>query len=623
VYRMFNLSDVAVMSTGGTLTMPLAGPADDRFLVRRRSRSRRPRLARTLLLAGSSLVALAVLADGADAAAVKASVKKDVLTVTGTTGIDAITLRLKAGDPNTLEVDVGADGSANFAFDRKRFTAIVVEGGAGRDTLVADGSNGTFTDTESTTLNGGDGADTLIGEAGPEKLAGGPGDDFVDGNQGIDTIALGEGNDVIQWDPGDSNDTVVGGGGVDRLVFNGSNGAERLAVSAVAGGHAQLTRDLGNIVMDLDDVEVLDLRAFANTDTVTVNDLTGTDVSQVLVDLAAFGGGDDGSVDSVIVPPGVVVSRDGPVGLVSGLGAQVRVSNGAGLDDIHVTGGGPADVVSVAGTAGADAVHVVAAGTDVVVDYIPGLLVRLTTVQRLDMDLLGGDDTSTAVGNLAALISLDVDGGEGNDTLLGGNGADTLAGGPGDDFVDGNQGIDTIALGEGNDVIQWDPGDSNDTVVGGGGVDRLVFNGSNGAERLAVSAVAGGHAQLTRDLGNIVMDLDDVEVLDLRAFANTDTVTVNDLTGTDVSQVLVDLAAFGGGDDGSVDSVIVNGTAGDDTVAVNADGSAVVVQGLHATVRITGASPTADSLTVKGLEGNDEITATPEANSKIIVNLVP
>ena len=38
----------------------------------------------------------------------------------------------------------------------------------------------------------------------------------------------------------------------------------------------------------------------------------------------------------------------------------------------------------------------------------------------------GGDDVFSANGDLASLIKLTIDGGTGNDTILGGNGADLL-----------------------------------------------------------------------------------------------------------------------------------------------------------------------------------------------------
>jgi hypothetical protein len=121
-----------------------------------------------------------------------------------------------------------------------------------------------------------------------------------------------------------------------------------------------------------------------------------------------------------------------------------------------------------------------------------------------------------------------------------------------------------------------------------------------------------------------VMDLDEIEAIDLRPLGGTDTVTVNNLSGTDLTEIHTDLAAIGGtAADGVIDEVIVNGTASDDAIAVVDDGSAVVVQGLAATVRIAHADPILDRLTVNGLEGNDAITATPGARALILLNLLP
>jgi Ca2+-binding RTX toxin-like protein len=103
----------------------------------------------------------------------------------------------------------------------------------------------------------------------------------------------------------------------------------------------------------------------------------------------------------------------------------------------------------------------------------------------------GGDDSFSATGNLAALIKISVDGGAGNDTILGSNGIDLLLGGDGDDFIDGQQGNDVIFLGAANDTFQWDPGDGSDTVEGQAGNDKMLFNGSAGAEIFSVSANGG------------------------------------------------------------------------------------------------------------------------------------
>ena len=67
------------------------------------------------------------------------------------------------------------------------------------------------------------------------------------------------------------------------------------------------------------------------------------------------------------------------------------------------------------------------------------------------------------------------------------------------------------------------------------------------------------------------MDTNDVEVVDLQALGGTDILTVNDLTGTDVVSIDTDLAGAIGGaaGDAQPDTIIVNGTNGDDIVDVS------------------------------------------------------
>ena len=62
------------------------------------------------------------------------------------------------------------------------------------------------------------------------------------------------------------------------MAFNGANINERMDVSA-NGGRVRFTRDIANIVMDLNDVERIDVKALGGADTITVNDLSGTDAS--------------------------------------------------------------------------------------------------------------------------------------------------------------------------------------------------------------------------------------------------------------------------------------------------------------------------------------------------------
>ncbi len=155
----------------------------------------------------------------------------------------------------------------------------------------------------------------------------------------------------------------------------------------------------------------------------------------------------------------------------------------------------------------------------------------------------------------------------------GGNGNDLLIGGSGNDIVDGNQGSDTIMLGAGNDVVTWDPGDGDDMVDGGIGQDRLDFNGSNANEIMNISAI-GNHVLFNRNIANINMDLDNVEHIKIRALGGSDQVIVDDLNGTDVKLVTVDLSGFDGKGDGAVDDVIANGTSGNNTITLRSVGTA-------------------------------------------------
>jgi Ca2+-binding RTX toxin-like protein len=526
-------------------------------------------------------------------------VNSDVLTVTGGGYSETIALRLTAGNSNVVEVDFAADGAVEYAFTRDTFSQIVVNGGGGDDVIVIDQANGGFTDTEITTLNGGDGNDTLTGGVGGEHLDGGPGDDTLDGNQGVDTLVGGAGNDVLRWDPGDGNDDLDGGADNDRLAFNGSNIGEVFTVAPV-GGEARLTRNVATIAIDLDGVETLDLHALGGADVLQVSDVTGTDLTNIDADVAAFGGGDDAAVDEILVPPATTIGQDGGAVAVDGLGARVRFLGPGSSDRVHVTGTEAIEQVAVQGTASADTVSVTANGTDVsVFGPTPGVHVLLSSIDRLDVDLGAGDDSFSAIGNLAALVQLDVDGGAGADTILGGNGADVLTGGDDADLVDGNQGVDAVAGGNGTDVIQWDPGDGNDTVDGGAGTDRMQFNGSATNEIFGFNAVSGGHVQFTRNVASILLDLDNIETFDLNALAGVDQVLPGTVAGTDLTTINANFAAFGGVDDGQVDEVVVP-----PGLTIGNDGTAATVDGLGARIRVLGGA-LSDRVHVMGTISSD------------------
>ena len=280
-----------------------------------------------------------------------------------------------------------------------------------------------------------------------------------------------------------------------------------------------------------------------------------------------------------------------------------------GDDDDIIEGGDGIDTAEVNGGGGNEQFTVTANGTRVRFDRLDPSPFNLDigTTEQLVLNAGEGDDSFSATGNLAALIQITVDGGGGNDTLLGSNGNDTLIGGEGNDFVDGQQGNDTISLGAGNDTLQWDPGDGSDTVDGGTGTDTLAFNGSSGNEKVDVTANAG-HVRFARDLGTVVMDLNAIEVLNVKISAGTDTVNIGDLTGTGVTNVNVDLASFTNptAGDGVADTVTVASSTGNDIVDVVGTAGGFTVLGTAAHV-VVSHTDSLDALVVAGLGGNDTL----------------
>ncbi len=292
--------------------------------------------------------------------------------------------------------------------------------------------------------------------------------------------------------------------------------------------------------------------------------------------------------------------------------AQPILSASVANNTLKITGSNGPDNISVTGTADPNALVVdLGNGTQRTFDR--------TTFDAISVFLGDGNDQFTEAPGVFADETLTVDagsgddhivtgdgndaifGGYGNDTILSGKGDDLVFGDSGDDFVDGQVGHDTAFLGSGHDSFQWDPGDGSDAVDGGSGIDTLVFNGAAVPENMSLSA-NGDRSLFLRDPGNIRMDMNDVERLELNALGGADTITVNDLHGTGFRDADIDLGAG----DTAADVVTLNGTLGRDNVHVGANNGHVNVGGLEPETHITGSEP-GDTLQVNTLDGNDRV----------------
>jgi Ca2+-binding RTX toxin-like protein len=439
-------------------------------------------------------------------------------------------------------VAIQGDPGANVANTH----TIMMNGVGGNDNLSLDEANGAM---PAASIFGGDGNDTLIG---------GSGNDFIDGGKGNDLVCLGAGDDTFQWNPGDGSDTVEGQGGRDTMVLNGSDVAEKFDISA-NGSRVRLTRDVGGVAMDLNGIEEIDLNALGGADTITVNDTFATDLVELNLDLTGSTGRGDGQTDTVILN----------------------------------------------GTEGDDHARIAAFDNGARIGAVVGVapLVNITGAEAtndvLTVNALGGNDTVDASLLSANLIGLSLNGGAGNDTIVGSPGGDLINGGPGDDVVQ---------MGAGNDTFVCNPGDGNDTVDGQGGKDTMVLNGSDAAEQIDISA-NGSRVQLNSDVDSVHMNLGGVETVELNALGGADTITVNDTSATDLAVVNVNLNSSAGTGDGQPDAVLVNGTNQDDTVQILpfAFEARVAVLGLVPQVNIAGSDGTTDHLTVNTLGGQDTV----------------
>jgi Ca2+-binding RTX toxin-like protein len=382
---------------------------------------------------------------------------------------------------------------------------------------------------------------------------------------------------------------AFGLGGADTLLIDQTNGAlPRANLFGGAGNDLVIGGDGGD-------------QLFGQTEDDTLSGKGGNDL--------LLGGGNND----------VLTGGDGDDQMFGEAGNDRMIWN-PGDDSDLMEGGDGTDTAEVNGGNGGEVFSLTANGTRVRFDRVDPapFSIDIGSTEAIVVNANGGDDSFSAVGNLAALIQLVVDGGSGNDSILGSNGADVLLGGEGDDFVDGNQGSDRAFLGAGNDVFRWDPGDGSDLVEGEAGTDTLIFNGSNTSEDIDIRA-NGGRVALFRNIATVTMDFDGIETLNVSTFGGADTIRVDDLSGTDTRDVIIDLS-FNGGGDGQTDRVVMFGSDGGDSVEIALVAGTAQVAGLEALFQFKGIEGI-DQVLFSGGAGDDTISASSVAAGAVRLSL--
>jgi hypothetical protein len=244
----------------------------------------------------------------------------------------------------------------------------------------------------------------------------------------------------------------------------------------------------------------------------------------------------------------------------------------------------------------------------------------------------GGDDHLTAGPESQ---TSELHGGGGNDFLTGGGGADQLfgEGGPSDADVliagpgnnqqlHGGQGNDQFEAGtgssqmfgdNGNDVFTWHAGDGPITLDGQAGTNILEVDGSGNADSFTGGTGAGGH--LSIQANGTAIDAASIAELNLETGGGADTATFNDLSGTSLQAVAVNLFSEASTPDGALDTFTLNGASGPKTVNINeAQASGTVTSTINGQTTTTSASGTVTQVT--GL-GPAFLVANPE--DKLVV----
>ena len=399
-------------------------------------------------------------------------------------------------DTVTFTSDLVAAGLASFT----------VETGAGNDT-----ANASAVTSLGVTLLGGDGDDTLTGGTASDRIEGGDGTDIIDGNTGANVLLGGAGQDFFRIHG--SSDTVDGGDGMDVLTFFGTSGdvtvGDRLGVQVRI--HDTAVEAIAN------SVEELNVSSAANY---IIADLAGKGIQ--LVNISA--------------------SHVGSLGVISNFTSTLTVSGSIADDDIMV-----ADSATFFGVF--PTVRL-AWGNVVFLGFTGSLVIDGDTGNdniKVDPSTSLGGTTVTLNGEegddyLSADATLN--GGIGNDVLVGGAGNDTMNGGAGDDTFIGNGGTDEVNGGSGADTI---------LVTGTAGNDTINLS-LNGAGHLV--ADVNGTVTTYTGPGTGAISTATLEGIQVDSLGGDDSLTV------DVNNGLIGLPVQYDGGTGSNDRLLVQGSAG-------------------------------------------------------------
>ncbi|WP_335752015.1 calcium-binding protein [Sulfitobacter sp.] len=389
---------------------------------------------------------------------------------------------------DTLEGNAGTDVLSYYNSDAPvtvnlglQGTAQDVGGSAGTDTFTGfENLYGSNAGNDS--LGNGD---TLVGDAGENRILGYDGDDIIHGDGGNDDLFGMKGDDFLVG--GTGNDTLAGGGGVDRLF--GGDGADVFDFNSAKEnslllGDVIVDFSIGEDHIDLTDIDAnsiangyqtftsLGSAAFSGTagelrfdtdgtDGFVLTDVDGDGIADMNIQLLGVTAMSASELTHSLIVPDLELVGGGQDDTLNGLEGDDILSggqgddflNGHGGDDTLKAGQGNDTLIGGAGKDFLDG----ASGFDIVdfQDITDDILVRLD-YQNYSWEYRKVYYFTSAQSGYDALQSIEgVIGGSGNDSLRGSSSGNYIGGSAGDDTLEGRGGSDTLAGGDGADVFDF------------------------------------------------------------------------------------------------------------------------------------------------------------------------
>lgn len=427
-----------------------------------------------------------------------------IVTMTGSS--ETITIKdrfLAAASGNGAEVIAFSDGVVTRVLDGPVATASTTGTGAAES------------------LTGWNYRDSINGGAGNDTISGLDGDDTLVGSTGVDSLVGGNGSDQYLWARGDGNDTINDTATslveTDRLILSNVASSEVNLFRAVGSNDLQITV---NGVSGTELIKVIN--QFANIaqhtgiETIEFSDGVIWNLADIQsATWSGIGSGNDsvtgtGYNDNLFGFAGndTLTGNTGDDTMNGGTGVD-SIDGGTGNDLYFWTKGDGNDTINDTGTSTAESDTLVftnvaswevslarANGSNDLTITIPGQSgTETVTIANRYLSGTSGNGVEAIkfsdgiTWQLADILArANVNGGAGNDSIVGSAyadnlygsaGNDTLTGNDGDDRLIGGIGVDSLVGGNGNDSYIWAKGDGNDILLDSATslteTDKLVF----------------------------------------------------------------------------------------------------------------------------------------------------